>query len=227
MHGHVEEYEEGITQTAGLVDSYQNKAALKLAEAGYVTLTIEFRGFGYLGPRIDTEHRLVAYNAILGGSFYKAIISKDIKYALDLLRSLDEVDPVRIGITGVSFGGEMAVTYAALDPRIKVTVFQGFDEAQREEKGVSGTSLDQPHYCHIIPGYNNYLLQGDMFLLIAPRPLMGVKGELDYLADSLLSDEVFNAYKSLNALSSIKVETVMGGHSYFVEPAISFFNQFL
>ena len=227
LPGHVRENNEGITQAAGLVDSYQRKVAHALAKAGYITLTIEIRGFGYLGEQANTEHRLVAYNAILGGSFYKAVISKDIKTAVDLLQSLDEVDPDRIGITGVSFGGEMAATYAALDERIKVVVFQGFGGKSGTKQGVAGTSIEQPHYCHIIPGYNTYLFQEDIFLLISPRPLLGVRGKNDYSNDPEFVNNVQSAYKLLNASSAFEFKIVPGGHEYFTQPAIKFFMQYL
>ncbi len=228
LSGHVGEYEEGISQTAGLVDSYQHKAALELARAGFVTLTIEFRGFGYLGPHVNTNHKLVAYNAILGGSFYKAIISKDIKYAFDLLQSLNGVDSKRIGITGASFGGEMAVVYAALDERIKASVFNSSGGATGVRHGVSGKRRAQPFYTHIIPGRNTYLLQEDLYFLIAPRPLLGVVGGDDYSGDSeVFSKTVREAYKTFSASSLFGFEIAPGGHEYFIQPSVQFFTQYL
>lgn len=73
-----------------------------------------FAGFGYLGAPANTDPLIVAYNAILAGSSYKEILARNIKYAVSFLQSLKEVDPKRIGITGLSFGGDMAITYAAL-----------------------------------------------------------------------------------------------------------------
>jgi dienelactone hydrolase len=228
LHGHVKQGKEGITQTAGMVESYQHGAALALAKAGYITLTLEFRGFGYLGARANTEHRLVAHNAILGGSFYKAILSKDIKYALDFLQSLAEVDPERIGITGVSFGGEMAVTYAALDERVKVVVVQGFGGGLGTERGVAGREQTElPHYCHIIPGFNKYLRQEDLFFLIAPRPLLGVRGKQNASGNPRDMDLLGQAHASLHASALFRFEVVPGGHEYFVQPALQFFQRHL
>jgi dienelactone hydrolase len=228
LHGHVKYGKEGITQTAGMVESYQHGAALALARAGYITLTLEFRGFGYLGRRVNTEHRLVAHNAILGGSFYKAILSKDIKYALDFLQSLAEVDPERIGITGVSFGGEMAVTYAALDERVKVVVVQGFGGGPGKERGVAGRGQKElPHYCHLIPGFNKYLHQEDLFFLIAPRPLLGVRGEQNAPGNPRDLELLGQAHASLHASSLFRFDIVPGGHEYFVQPASQFFQQHL
>jgi dienelactone hydrolase len=228
LHGHVGEDDDGITQTAGIIDSYHHGGALALAKNGYVTLTIGFRGFGYLGAPVKTNHQLVAYNALLGGSFYKALISKDIKYALDFLQSLPEVDRQRIGITGVSYGGEMAVTYAALDERIKVVVFQGFGGSVGAQQGIDRTWSDIPYYTHMIPGQNTYLLQEDFFSLIAPRPLLGVKGNRDYAGDQrLFSQVVGKVYETFNASSLFRFEIVPGGHEYFIQPAIRFFDQHL
>jgi dienelactone hydrolase len=97
-HGH------GIVETAGLVPSYQNSVALRLARAGYVAFTPELRGFGYLGPRAGFEHSFVAYNAFLAGSFYKAVLARDLARAVDLLQTLPSVDPARLAVTGCRTG---------------------------------------------------------------------------------------------------------------------------
>ena len=232
LHGHVGcPHEEGITQTAGLIESYHNGAARALAEAGYVTLTIEFRGFGYLGRREELEHRFVAYNAILSGSFYKALLCKDIHYAYELLRSLELVEPERIGITGVSFGGEMAVTYAALDERIVAVVVQGAMGEVGPVPGKLGSQVtEQPHYCHIVPGHNKYLHREDWLLLVAPRPMLGVRGSLKkwgpdqrQAVEPPAIDVVKKAYEAFDAARSFDFRIEGGKHEYFVEPALAFF----
>jgi dienelactone hydrolase len=228
LHGHLwRGDDEGISQTAGIVDSYHNRVGLELAKAGYITFMLEFRGFGYLGPRIGTEHELIAYNALLSGTFYKAILARDIRYAVDLLQTMEMVNPQRIGITGVSFGGEMAVTYAALDERMKVIVFQGFGGSIGPQPAAFGTAIEQRHYCHLIPHHNAYLFQEDLFLLLAPRPLLGVKGNQDDVWDARYRDTVNRVYARLGAASSFRLEMVDGGHEYFVSPAVLFFNQHL
>src|SRR5690606_3026953 len=136
---------------------------------GFITLTTGLRGFGLLGPPASSEHNVI-YNALLAGSFYKAVIVKDLKRAVDVLQSRPEVDAGRIGITGVSFGGELSVVYAALDTRIKVAVFQGYSGSVGPDLGLSGPAGHKHHYCHVIPGINTGLSSEDLFLLIAPRP---------------------------------------------------------
>jgi len=227
LHGHVDG-EEGIVQTAGIVNSYQNGSALELAKAGYVTLTFEFRGFGHLGARVSADYHLVAYNALLGGSFYKSILAKDIKYAVAFLQSLNEVSPERIGITGVSYGGEMALTYAALDERIKAVVCQGFGGELGVQPAIVGSRKTEqhPYYSHLIPGQNKYLLQQDFFLLVAPRPLLGIWGSRDFFGTPDFFTSITKGYQSLQASSHCALEIILGGgHEYFTEPAVQFFNR--
>jgi dienelactone hydrolase len=227
LHGHVKANEQGISQTAGLVQSYHNRVGLELAQAGYITLTIEFRGFGYLGAQIGAEHNFVAYNALLSGSFYKAVLSKDIKFAVDLLRSIKGVDTDRIGITGVSFGGEMAVTYAALDTRIKTVIFQEFGGFVGQPSGKSGNNSDELHLCHLIPNEGRYLRQEDLFLLIAPRPLLGIKSVQEGGWSAEFKQTINQAYSGLGAASHFQLDVLSGGHEYFVAPAINFVRKHL
>ena len=221
--GHVRESRSGIAQTAGLTDSYQHSAALELARAGFVTLTFELRGFGQLGTPYRTEHRLVAYNAILAGTFYKAIITKDMKTAVDLLQSLPEVDADRVGITGASYGGELSVNYAALDSRIKAIAFQAYGGHIGGFNGVTGTRSDQPHYCHIIPGANTLMKQQDIFLLLAPRPTLGIRGDQDPFQDTAFPALLQAGWDAYGSPANLELRTEHGGHEYFIAPAIEFF----
>ena len=227
LHGHLPRQDhEGISQTGGLVDSYQHGAALELARAGFVTLTLEFRGFGYLGPRIGVSRQTVEYNALLAGASYKAVIARDIASAIEVLSDWPGVDPTRIGMTGVSFGGEMAVTYAALDERMKVVVFQGFGGSVGLQPPITDIA-DLPNYTHLIPGQNAYLLQEDLFMLVAPRPLLGVRGSRDFPVNPEFARVVAAAYAMQGAASAFDFVKITGGHEYFVEPARDFFRRHL
>ena len=104
---------------------------------------------------------------------------------------------------------------------------QSFGGAVGIQRGVEGTSQDIPHYCHIIPGHNKYFLQEDIFFLIAPRPLLGVMGELSYSRNVEFSEMIGKAYGALDASSFFRLEIVPGGHEYFVQPAIQFFKSYL
>src|SRR5690606_22249247 len=103
-----------ILQAAGLQNSYHNGNALALAQAGFVTLSIEGRGFGELGQvdyaKLDAAARLI-------GQSWVGLLVEDGLRALDYVQTRPEVDPDRLGVAGASVGGALAMYTAALDER--------------------------------------------------------------------------------------------------------------
>lgn len=91
-----------------LKESLINEAE-HLTAAGFVTLAIDYRSFGESGgePRGD----LFPFSEV-----------EDFRNAISFLQSRDDVDPERIGIWGVSFGGGVAMMTAAVDRRVKAVV---------------------------------------------------------------------------------------------------------
>lgn len=81
------------------------------AEAGYVTLAIDYRHFGGSGgePR---------------GRLWPLQETEDFKSALDWIETQPGVDPERLGIWGTSFGGGIVTHVAAYDLRVKACVAQ-------------------------------------------------------------------------------------------------------
>jgi fermentation-respiration switch protein FrsA (DUF1100 family) len=85
--------------------------AQALMQAGYVALTFDYRGFGESeGPK----WRLIPAEQI-----------RDIRHATTFLANQAAVDPERLGIYGVSFGGGNATLAAGTDPRLKCLVSVG------------------------------------------------------------------------------------------------------
>jgi len=60
------------------------------------------------------------------GTSWLGIVAHDDRRAVDLLASLAEVDPQRIGCIGLSGGGYRATYLTGLDPRIKASVIVGW-----------------------------------------------------------------------------------------------------
>jgi uncharacterized protein len=88
------------------------------AQAGFVALTFDYRGYG--GSE-GTRRRLIPLEQI-----------DDIRNAISYFETLAEVDAERIGLWGTSFGGANAPYTAAVDTRIKAVVGQvGFGDGER------------------------------------------------------------------------------------------------
>lgn len=102
----------GKDEPVGLGSSPDLRYADELARRGYVTLAPDYPGFG--------EHRIDVYARGYASGSMKAI--RDNIRAVDLLRSLDDVDGRRIGCLGHSLGGHNTLFTGAFEPRIRVLV---------------------------------------------------------------------------------------------------------
>jgi dienelactone hydrolase len=86
--------------------------AKELAERGYVTLSPDYPNFG--------EHKVDPYALGYASASMKGIW--DNLRAVDLLSSLEEVDPGRLGVIGHSLGGHNSIFVAIFDPRLRAVV---------------------------------------------------------------------------------------------------------
>jgi len=87
---------------------YLPPIARAMAEAGFVALAFDYRGFGEsAGPpgRLFPEEQV-----------------RDTRNAVTFLQTRPEVDGGRIGLFGTSFGGGIAVAAGARDPRIRAVI---------------------------------------------------------------------------------------------------------
>ena len=220
----------GIAGTAGLVPSIERGGALAIARAGYVVLTLELRGFGELGERIGLAHETVATNAVLAGSFYAAVLARDLLAGLAALRQEPSVDPTRLAVTGCSLGGNLALTVAALDPQVRVTVAQGLvdwpDLAGRRPPVVGHAHGPLADRCWVVPGENARTWCEDRFLLVAPRPflIVNARGDVGDMAarGNWLVDRLRQAYRGCGAAERFGFRVEPGAHQYFTGVALDF-----
>jgi dienelactone hydrolase len=103
----------GKQEPAGLGGKPNLHYALHLARRGYVTLAPDYPSFG------DYQFDFAPEHGYISGTM-KAIY--DNVRGIDLLQSLVQVDPQRIGCIGHSLGGHNTMFTAAFDDRIKVIV---------------------------------------------------------------------------------------------------------
>lgn len=98
--------------SAGLGGKANRQYAVDLVERGYVTLAPDYVNMG--------EYKFNPYQNGYVSATMKAIWNH--MRAIDLLQSLPEVDPERIGAIGHSLGGHNSIFVAAFDPRVKCVV---------------------------------------------------------------------------------------------------------
>lgn len=225
----------GIVETSGRVSSYQHGAALELAAAGYVTLTMELRGFGHLGEAIGTDHAYVASRALIAGTSYPAIVLDDLRRAVSVLAVHPGVDAERIVVTGCSLGGDLAVSLGALDLRVAAVVAQGLTRWTGRRGHRPSPADDGSRFtgdpCGIIPGEMSTAHYEDRFLLISPRPFAIIGGWDDVgrfpEGDSWLVTLLRDAYRLEGAPERFEFIRVDGGHEYHLAPAVAFLNRHL
>ncbi|MBD3266620.1 hypothetical protein GF373_08120 [bacterium] len=134
---------------------------------------------------------------------------------LDLLCEREEVDPARLGVTGISGGGAQSFYIAALDPRIKVSapVCGGCTlHSQVGQRVLDG-------HCDCMMPINTYGIDySDIGALIAPRPLLVGQANRDGLnpieAARFMYEKIHDIYALYDAEDNCLFVETPGPHSY-------------
>lgn len=171
-----------------------------LAAAGFVVLAIDTYSFGERqtqGPAgkaesgADTELALFKHFLWQGATSWGMIVRDDM-LALNYLLSRPEVDPARVGVTGMSMGGSRTTWLGALDERPRVLVpvcqmtrYQDFAASGRYNlhgiyyyvPGMLATGIDMEHIVSLAAPRPQQILLGDSDPL---SPVVGVNKVLDY-----------------------------------------------
>lgn len=104
----------------GISVEYEQKRCINFAKRGIIALDMGWMGFGDLSQP-DNAHDFAADLNLVGsnafGLFYLAM-----RRGLDYLAASPNVDPSRIGATGLSGGGWQTTVLGALDTRVAVSV---------------------------------------------------------------------------------------------------------
>ena len=212
-----------IDQTVGLKKSYQQENALKLAQAGFIVLTLELRGFG----RLDAVGHLQIDRAarVVGRTWYGMLV-QDALSALDYLCTRPQVDTDRIAATGIGAGGGLTMYTAALDERVQAALVHSY-----LSKYMVNALDDERCPCNDIPGIVPYLEMGDVAALLAPRPALFVNGRRDPTSSPAARQSfaiVHVIYQLLGLPRHARlVEPEEMGHQYDTQLAISWLQRWL
>jgi dienelactone hydrolase len=154
----------GKGRVAGLDGPDSRHYASELARRGYVTIAPDYVGFG--------EYKWDPYAHGYVSASMKGIW--DHMRAVDVLQSLDQVDPERIAAIGHSLGGHNSMFVAVFDPRIKVIVSSCGFNAFHRYKGGDLTGWSHKGYMPKIPSYGGWQNMPfdfhEVVAALAPRP---------------------------------------------------------
>jgi dienelactone hydrolase len=134
---------------------------------------------------------------------------------IDYLISRPDVDPGRIGVTGISGGGAATFWIAAADERVKVAVpVSGMADLHSyvPNRVING-------HCDCMFLYNTYQWPWTRIAaLIAPRPLLFVNSDHDTIFPMDANERVINRLERLYSLfgagDSVDSLVSIGGHAY-------------
>lgn len=187
----------------------------KFAELGFVCLIIETIQFGEVRGHHHGCYANGWFNWYSRGYNPGGVELWNAIRGLDLLASRPEVDPERMGVTGISGGGSQSWYIAAADPRVKaVAPVCGAStlKAQIGKRTVDG-------HCDCMMPTNTYQADfQDIGALIAPRPLLIAQADRDGMntIESIreLHSDIKKMYDLYGEAENISLVETPGGHSY-------------
>ena len=211
------------------LDSYQGGAATRLAQAGFVSIAVEKLDTGYLSrtfPSGVDEDEIATWRLGMNRVTRSVQLMASLA-ALEILAAHPRVDASRIGATGVSLGGWLAIQAGLLSGRVaavadfgRKTVFLPEDVSAKEF-----TPLRDK--CHILPGMFETGDRNLYLLAYAPRPLLAGHGRLDAgshkQAPRYFRDLLRRQYRALGREEDFEYRIHEGGDSMPVAEIVRYF----
>jgi dienelactone hydrolase len=173
--------------------------------------------------RVNTDRRLR-----LVGTTVTAVEVTKIVRSLDVLLRRPEIDPARVGMVGLSYGGFYTLVVTAIDPRIKVAVSAGYYGVQEGRYAVDELSIPSDLE---FPARFTQFRDCDIVALICPRPLQIQAGDHDEIhhwkAGQGLAPVSAGYYAKLRLADRFEYRLFAGGHEFNDALAWPFVARFL
>ena len=210
---------------------------LKMAQAGFVTFSIDWMGFGERNEDHKPNFGKSAGDRDWCNLYYllatmlgMTVLGLDVhhgKAAIDYVVGLPFVDEKRIGVMGLSFGGTMTLWMTLAEERIKAAdVICYSDRFARFGFRDLNTCGSQ-----ITPGLFALVDLPDLQGLIAPRPLLveiGTRDECFRLDDAISCyRRVERIYRAAGCPERLELDLFDGGHQWGGNRSVGFFRKYL
>lgn len=181
IHGHGE-----AEPCIGARDDYHHQFVLRIAQAGWLALCPEHRGFGALRDMANSspDHWLDYWGSRRGHQF--TLVTDGFLYGKTLLGQTVE-DLVRwedwlsneqgvrdVHAVGISYGGDLAITYPPFSKRVRSIYCSG---SMGSFSGVFARCYNAPAHC--VPHVLQWMDRSDIAGLSAPVPIRVHFGERD------------------------------------------------
>jgi len=193
---------------------------INLARQGYVVFVYDM--VGYNDTR-QAPHNFASdsISELYGISLLGLQLWNSIR-ALDLLRSLPQVDANRIGITGASGGATQSYLLTAVDDR-----FQAAAPVNMVSNNMQGGDL-----CENAPGLRTNTFNVEIACMIAPKPLLLVSDTYDWTYNTRNSimpmiKSIYNLYNAEEKLNNSHFDYVHNYNKSSREAVYDFFGKWL
>ncbi len=211
-----------VRQILAEPESYQHACAARFAERGYLVFAMENVG---MEPQRDTHHELDRLLRLDGCGWYSLLFAHQ-QMLLDHVFADPSVDAQKVGATGVSTGGLLALSAIAIEPRVAAASVQGIFGSMR----VSFIEDRNRHCaCGAIPGLLPEFDLPELALLAAPRPLHVSNASQDGFSPA----EAVRCVKRIAPLyrktggEEPAFSSPPGRHEFAFDPALAFFERTL
>lgn len=214
----------------GLLDDgdHYHSYGLELFKAGFAVLApMDLR----TAERVNRIERLCR----LADTSLPGIELVRLQRLLDHALKDPRIDAERVGMWGVSRGGQVTMFWMPLEPRIKVGVVCAWFNHRPKKMAVPDPRYScfletrEEHAFH--DGWLTEFTDSDVVSLICPRPLLVQTGKKDRIAHWPFVIEEFEAarshYEKLDIAERIQMDLHEGGHEASVKSGVKFLTRWL
>jgi dienelactone hydrolase len=205
--------------------------AVQLVRRGYVVLAPDLRCFGEREDWNPEDHYACDTNlvhAVMAGVNPLTQNLWDLARCLDVLESHPLVDPGRMGMVGLSYGGTVTLFLAAWDERVAACVVSGYFSSWAQSHQMPWNMCGS----QVLSGMLGRIEHVDLGALVAPRPMLVESGTEDDLFPATVAAEgverLRRVYRTLGVGEDRIVHEISeGGHQWYGVGAFPFLERWL